>query len=286
MERASSLSGPKLTMQLDHVMVSLEPDAHRDVAASNFLANDFGRLRTKKAESSVAGGYTSIGVAGENTLVELFHGRVAGFGELRGGLVFSFETPGSVHMARELLEKRAGVPTRYELVTRVQPDSEDQQPWYHLLAVDVGQDSPLLLLLNEVTPEYLMSAGGKLGPGGELYRHAYLNAALGGAPSADLIFEDITSVTIRLRPERAGRVAAVLAAVGYQAENVGNDYVLSGAEVTLRLVTDSRKPEGVLELGIALTRAPKQPAAHRFGGTSELVLHDDATALWRFTPVD
>ena len=58
MERASSLSGPKLTMQLDHVMVSLEPDAHRDVAASNFLANDFGRLRTKKAESSVASGYT------------------------------------------------------------------------------------------------------------------------------------------------------------------------------------------------------------------------------------
>ena len=76
--------------RIDHVMVLLHEQAYLDVAANTFLRDEFARMHRKDADSSVAGKYATLGIAGENTLIELF-----GSAPLAGGLVFSFEEPGS-----------------------------------------------------------------------------------------------------------------------------------------------------------------------------------------------
>ncbi|HYS37073.1 MAG TPA: hypothetical protein VEO01_15745, partial [Pseudonocardiaceae bacterium] len=86
--------------RIDHVMVLLDEQAYLDVAANTFLREEFARMHRKDADSSVAGKYATLGIAGENTLIELF-----GSAPLAGGLVFSFEEPGSSPLARARLDE-------------------------------------------------------------------------------------------------------------------------------------------------------------------------------------
>src|SRR3954447_5146742 len=92
---ASTVGDTTPTARVDHVMVLLDGATHRDVASSAYLAERFARLRRKEAESSVAGRYSTLGVAGDATLVELFGTELPAQAPVTGGLVLSFEEPGS-----------------------------------------------------------------------------------------------------------------------------------------------------------------------------------------------
>lgn len=284
MKRAPSLPNVRPKPYLDHVMVLLDAAAHRDVLASRFLGERFGRVKGKKADSSVAGAYTTFGLAGENTLVELFGATMPGPVSLTGGLVFSFEVPGSSEPARELLAE-AGLVGHHQLVERTDDSSGERRPWYHLLSADLGAGSPLLLFLNEVTTEYFTGLGATPGPAGELRRRDYLDAALGAAAGPEHVLKDITGVTLRLRGDRAGRIATALAALGFDRDERADSIVVTGSGLALTLVPDESAPEGVTEIGMALTAAPERSQVHQFGDSSELVLGTDGTATWRFTPV-
>jgi hypothetical protein len=266
-------------------MVLLDPDAHRDVHACGFLGEQFARRKGKQADSSVAGAYSTLGLAGENTLVELFGTTMPGPVSLVGGLVFSFEVPGSAIEAQRLLADEANLPSHHELVYRAVDGTEDRQPWYHLLSADLGAGSPLVLFLNEVTPEYFAALGANPGPDGELRRREYLTAALGGPPSEEHLLRDITGVTVRLRPDRADRIGRALATLGFHREKQAGAAVVTGSGVAITLVAEESAPEGVTAIDLALSKAPEHPTTLRFGATSELELTGDATARWTFTPV-
>lgn len=258
-------------------MVLLDADTHAEIAESAFVAGEFGRLKQKKADSSVAGSYRTLGIAGRNTLVELFGGELGG-GGLRGGLVFSFEEPGSSKLARDLLAEE-GIPHHADLVRRSVPGEDEQQPWYHLIAVNVGDGSPFLLLLNEVTPEYFASLGAVTGEDGAMTRRAYLDAVL-GEPEPRLL-EDITGVTMRTTPDRARAIAAALTPFGYE-EREGDDVLeVSSPELTLRL--ERGEDERVTELTLALNPEVPRPAVREYRfGASELVF-ETTTARWTFS---
>jgi hypothetical protein len=266
-------------------MVLLDEDTYRNVAGCDFLPTQFSRVKPKTADSSVAGQYSTLGLAGTNTLLELFVGAVPGPRRYTAGLVFSFERPGAVPDAHRTLQERAGIPAHYQLVERTDPNGHTRRPWYHLLAPDLGGDSPLLLMLNQVTPEYYASLGAEPGPNGELRRSDYLDAVLaGGAPDGggDHLLGDLTGVTLRLRPPRADRLTAALTALGYRAQDGG----LRGPEFTVRLDLDETAPEGVTEVAMALTSTPVGPEELRFGEGCRLVLDPSGQARWSFTPAE
>jgi Family of unknown function (DUF5829) len=267
----------------DHVMVLLDEETHRQVLASDFLPEQFSPVQTKQADSSIAGQYATVGLAGTDTLLELFCGSMPGPTRYTAGLVFSFEWPGAVPEARRALLEQAGIGAHYQLVERVDPDTGTPQPWYHLLAPDLGPGSPLLVMLNQVTPEYYAKLGARPGPGGELLRRDYLAAALGG--EADLgrerMLGDIVGVRVRLRAARADRLSAVLTTLGYRAD-AGS---LHGPEFTVTLDADESAPEGVTEVTMALRHAPAERIDLRFGPESRLVLDPNGTATWSFTPI-
>ncbi|MBO4209342.1 hypothetical protein GSF22_25600 [Micromonospora echinofusca] len=257
------------------------------------LREQFARVKPKNVTSSIAGRYSALGVAGTNTLLELFDGALPGPRRLTGGLVFSFEHPGSVHRARELLDTGPGIGGEYELVTRTAADTGDVHPWYHMLRADLGADSPLLMFLNEVTGEYFDSVSARRGPDGELLRSGYLDAAFGTGTGDRRRLRDITAVTLRVRPPRAARMADALGALGYRATTSPPGrptdadeptYRISGPGVDITLVASTTGAEGVLDITTDLHEAPPQEQEFVFGDTSRLVLRPDGTAHWTFTP--
>ncbi|MEU0430687.1 DUF5829 family protein [Streptomyces sp. NPDC006290] len=267
-------------------MVLLDGAAHRDVSSSGFLARDFGRIKRKEAESSVAGQYSTLGVAGENTLIELFGSDMPGASPLTGGLVFSFEEPGSAERARALLDASGEVKYHHDLVRRSVEGTDEQQPWYHLISVDLGEGSPLLLFLNEVTPEYFHSLGARPAPDGKLPRKNYLDAALGAVAGGNRLMRDVTGVTLSVAAERGRRLADALAVFGYvDAETTSGVRELRGPGLTVRLETGEGL-EHVKEIEIGLDPEaydPSMPGEFRFGETSRLVIESSETARWSFT---
>lgn len=268
-------------------MVLLDGAAHRDVSSSGFLAERLGRIKRKEAESSVAGQYSTLGVAGENTLIELFGSDLPSASPLTGGLVFSFEEPGSAQRARALLDASGEVKYHHDLVRRTVEGTDEQQPWYHLISVDLGEASPLLLFLNEVTPEYFQSLGARPEPDGRLPRKSYLDAALGAATGGKGLMRDVTGVTLSVTAERGRRLADALAVFGYAgAETAPGVRELRGPGLTVRLETGGGM-ERVKEIKIGLDPEaydPSIPGEFRFGETSRLVIESANTARWSFTP--
>lgn len=270
------------TPLLDHVMVLLDDETYRDVASCDYLPERLCRIKTKTADSSVAGAYSTLGLAGRNTLLELFAGAIPGPRRFTGGLVFSFAFAGSAIEARRVLAEQAGIGAHYQLVTRADAESGEQRPWYHLLAPDLGADSPLLVMLNEVTPEYFTSLGASLGADGEMSRRDYLDAVLGGEPTPRQNLADLTGVTLRLRPGRVTRLREILCALGYQADG---DTVHGGA-FTVTFEADESAPEGVTEVRLALLDKPEEPVEFAFGAGARLSLAASGAATWTFTPIN
>ncbi|MFI1163599.1 DUF5829 family protein [Streptomyces sp. NPDC020801] len=287
MTSGSAASGRPVP-RLDHVMVLLDGAAHRDVSSSGFLAERFGRIKRKEAESSVAGQYSTLGVAGENTLIELFGSDMPSASPLTGGLVFSFEEPGSAERARALLDAAGEVRYHHDLVRRTVEGTNEQQPWYHLISVDLGEASPLLLFLNEVTPEYFQSLGARPEPDGRLSRKSYLDAALGAAAGGKGLMRDVTGVTLSVGAERGRRLADVLAVFGYVGAETAPGVLreLRGPGLTVRLETGDGM-ERVKEIEIGLNPEaydPSIPGEFRFGESSRLVIESAETVRWSFTP--
>lgn len=269
---------------LDHVVIMLDGEAYRDVLASEFLRKEFARFKVKRASSTLADAYTSAGVAGINTLMEFFDVAAPPVPGVRGGLVFSFEVQGSLKEARRRLEARAITELKCELVHRAVEGEVEKKPWYNLVRPDMGEGSPFLMMLGEVTPDYFDRIGARRGPNGELYRKGYLDAALGFGVSPQQCLRDVTEVTVRLCEDRVRRVSQTLEALGTTVKPESDGLVLKGPDLTLRLVPARSDPEGILSIRMALARRGEGHSSHCFGKTSTLTFEEGGTALWTFTP--
>ncbi|MFJ4679698.1 MULTISPECIES: DUF5829 family protein [unclassified Kitasatospora] len=271
--------------RIDHVMVLVGEDVLTAVDSNSFVEGRFGRVKRKVADSSVAGSYSTLGVAGRNTLVELFGSPMPSASPLTGGLVFSFEEPGSSPVAHRLLDE-AGLRHQHQLVTRADPGSGEQQPWYHLINADLGEGSRILLFLNEVTPEYFESLGAVPRPDGAMRRADYLDASLGTAEDGRLL-RDLTGVTLETGPERAERLAAVLGALGFERTAAADGAIrLSGEDFELVLNAGEGTTDRIAEirLSVAETAPGELPESVDFDGKSRILFEPRGAARWIFDP--
>jgi hypothetical protein len=263
-------------------MVRLDDEGYRAALAADFLARDFGRVRGKAADSSAAGMYTTLGVAGRNTLVELF-ARAYGLTAFTSALVFSFEEPGSSLATRQLLDEAAIVEYDHQVVYRAVEGTTEKLPWYDLIRLRLGDGSPLLVMLNEVRPSYLAALGGEVAPDDRLRRRDYLDVALGAPFDESQLLLDITGVTLNIDPTRAKRLTDALSLLGFTAVDGEQGPALISDDFTIRLRQD-RSPEGIVEISMALTRELEADLAVRFGKSSVLTVEAAGTARWEFTP--
>lgn len=285
-----SVLGPRRPLpRLDHVMVLLDGLTYRAIADSDFVGERFGRLQKKEADSSVAGQYTTLGVAGDNTLIELFGADLPAAVPLTGGLVFSFELPGSAARAQRLLDASGQVKYHHELVERAVAGEARRQPWYHLISVDLGEASPLLLFLNEVTPEYFAGLGAQPAPDGALRRRDYLDAVLGPAPAPPRLMRDIVAVRLLVDAERARRIADALTPFGFAAAESDGICELSGPDLTIELKVEESERGRISEIRMLVTGDvpyTDEQRRIRFGDHSVLTIEPGGLARWRFGPLD
>jgi hypothetical protein len=268
-------------LAMDHVMVLLDQATYQDVVDAEFLGTTFARRKHKQADSSIAGSYATLGLAGESTLIEFFGSTMPSSSPLTGGLVFSFERPGSSASARALLDQARPVGYHYDLVRRSVAGADESQPWYHLINVDLGVGSPLVLFLNEVTPEYFAAIGARPSPAGDLCRRNYLDAALGESHTGDRLLRDIVGVTLAVGHDRARSIAAALTRFGFVQSENADGIELVGPELTLRLrVPDHSVVERVTEIHLRLAGA--SVGEFRFGSASRLVIDSAESARWVF----
>ncbi|WP_163572848.1 hypothetical protein [Fodinicola feengrottensis] len=148
-------------------------------------------------------------------------------------------------------------------------------PWYRLLRPDLGEGTPVTLMVVQVAPEYYEHLGAVAAPDGRRSRSGYLDAVL-GAGTSEKALKDIVGVTVRVRADRAKRLAATLEAIGFSC--TGEENVLAGPDVTITLVVDETAPEGVVAMRNSL-RVPWEHGTQRFGAGCAL----DADG-WAFTP--
>jgi hypothetical protein len=268
--------------RIDHVMVLVDERVLLEAASNPLVEERLGRVRRKVADSSVAGPYSTLGVAGHHTLVELFGAALPAESPLTGGLVLSFEEPGSSQAAHALLDA-AGVRHQHQPVTRAAEDTGLQQPWSQLINADLGEGSRLLLFLNEVHPAYFASLGAVPAPDGSLRRGAYLDAVL-GSPAGERLLRDITGVTLAVTAERARRLAAVLGVLGYELLTGGASPVLRGEDFDIVLDIHENARERVEEIRLELTRdiPDDLPDVIPFGPSSRLVFDRPGGARWIF----
>jgi hypothetical protein len=269
-------------------MVLLDGPAHEAVSQAAFLRERFGRMKVKEADSSLAGQYSTLGIAGDSTLIELFGPGNPSFGTLAGGLVFSFEEVGSAQAARTALDACAGVQYHHDLVRRALPGTDAEQPWYQMISVALGAGSPLLLFLNEVTPEYFRGIGARPAADGALRRSEYLDATLGRA-DRPFLMQDVTGVTLSVSPERARKITDALTVFGYTAAEQPGCWELRGHDLVIRLQVDELAAERItgIQMRLAPGGADSLPARQfQFGSTSKLVIGMDGTAQWSFGPAD
>ncbi|PWW62467.1 DUF5829 family protein [Actinokineospora spheciospongiae] len=285
MTRAAAAVDNRPVPRLDHVMVLLDAETHRSIEETGFLAERLGRIKVKKADSSVAGQYSTLGIAGRSTLVELFGAEMPGSAPLSGGLVFSFEEPGSSPGARALLDATGTVRHHHDLVRRVVEGHEEPRPWYHLINVDLGAGNPLLLFLNEVTPEYFASLGAVAEPDGAMRRAAYLDAVLGRPADPASLLRDISGVTLLVGADRAAALAAALAPFGWVPTEGVEGTELVGPGLTIGLRVGDWPRERVAEIHLDLEPGAwtdDVPAELVFGPTSRLVFTGPTAATWHF----
>jgi Family of unknown function (DUF5829) len=278
------MSDEDICPHLDHVFLTVDLGAIKEMVGTEFLTSErFGRFRIKNATSTLIGPYRTANVAGRNTFIEFFPEDAPPFAGVRVGMVLSFDKVGQSPRAHERLTK-LGVPVQHELVRRSIDGHDEPQPWYHLLRPDFGADSPFTLFLSEITPEYFDRLGARRSPDGRQSREAYLAAAMKAPQLSAHCFDDLRHVVLRLRPARAEQLRKVLAALGYRSLP-DNPLRLEGPGASIELVADDHAPEGLLELGLSLTRPHiDPPRVYQFGSGSQLSLspNGEANAVWRF----
>jgi len=252
-------------VRLDRVVAMLDRTAYQATVNSEFLPT-FGRFTARDFETALPETPPGTALVGRNTVVELFDWGSAPRVGMTGGMVMSFCAPGAEQIARDRL-REAGVQFTHELVRRP-VDERKVLPCHHVIRPDLGPDSPFLLMITEVTPEYYAHVGAVPGPEGELTRSGYLDARLGCRPEPHHRMGDVIEVVYQLRPDRAERFGAVLGA-------------LHRPESDFTVTIQTGEPEGVL--GVTMTVSPGPDIVERFGDTSVLTVRGDI-ARWRFTP--
>ncbi len=269
---------------LDHTVVMLDDQAHQELLASELVRQQLGRFKIKTATSSLANTYESAGLAGARTLMEFFHVAAPPLPSLVGAVVLSFPQPGSLQKIRPLLETRLEHGIDYQMVTRTLVEDEEPRPWYQLIRPNLGENSPFLLMLAEVTADYFEHLGASSGPGGELHRHNYLTAALGSDHRPDYYLGDVSEVTINLEAQRAEILGTALVTLGYTAESNGVGICYRGPDITLRVVSSTTLREGIIAIATSLQRPKAAPIDYRFGTTTKLSFGSPNTGVWSFEP--
>ena len=264
---------------LNHLYVVPDPETYRALRDSEFLRDTFAvtEIRTTNRTDR---SYTGFYLYGDRTYFEFLDPTTsAGYEPGMSGIAFGFERVGGTKSVIAALEE-SEIQTFAAPITR--EFGGEQVPWFEVMGVQAASaQSKLSLFSLEYVPEFLdrfhpaaARTHRTIARSAVLHRYA---SSLGQERGAAL-FQDITSITLRVDQGESARVRDVCRTLGHQVSERDGGWLCRGPQFDLALVP-SEHPGRITAFEMRLRRPVEQEELH-FGNA---VLEVEAErAVFRF----
>lgn len=268
-------SNPVTPVYLNHLYIVLDKQTYDDIAASEFMRNQFADFEQKTTVASGGRSWTGTYIRGEQTYIELFNPEnKQGYKQGRSAIGFGVEQSGGIEIVQNQLS-RVGGKVEHGLNSR--KINEQEIPWFHLVYVEYPDStSEFVRWVMEYHKDYQGARYSDLKPGENgITRRQYLMRDY----KPERYLKNISEVTIALDKQEADRFTKELTAFNYKIETHGTMKICVGSDIKLIIVPKVDSTEGIKQIKMSLAREKKSQKIYKFG-THSILRFSGRTATW------
>lgn len=264
------------SVYLNHLYIVLDKQTYDDIAASEFLRNEFASFEQRTTMADGGRSWTGTYLRGEQTYIEFFNSENKQGVELaKSAIAFGVEEAGAIKLIQNQLNQVGGK-VGNELTTK--KIGERQVPWFYVVYVEYPKET---LEFDRWIMEYHKDY--------QRERYSDLKAEENGITRKQILMRDykperylrnISEITVALNEKEANRFTKELAAFNFKIETRGAKKVCFGSDIKLTIIPQT-ETEGIKELKITLSQKKKGQKTYKFGARSVLRFNGK-TAIWNF----
>lgn len=258
------------SVSLNHLNLVLDDATYNALAGSSFLRDSFAGSSFAVTAADGGDSWSGLYLFGEHTYVEFFSAKGARKGREVGdsAVGFAVEEPGGTHVLAEALRQSSGAHVQEGVRTKVLRGEE--VPWFKVATVVQPNSHPAFTdWVMEYDPGFMKHRYSDRKPEEDgITRRQYLERSF----RKDRLLGDVNEVDVALAPERADLFVRELRIFGYGVVSEGQETLLQGPDIRIRLVTRTGTRSGVVGFGMRLLRDVGSGATYRFGAGSTLTL--------------
>lgn len=270
---------PAPKVVLNHAYLVVDEKTYRDIAASDFLNNEFAGFAKRTTKTGEGRTWSGTYLYGERTYLEFFPPGALDTSETCG-IGFGVEESDGIKVVRERLARLAGKPVELTLKTRLR--DQHKIPWFYVTGLPAVSGATLETWVMEYHPEYLPTWNPVFPAGADpLSRRAYLADRY----KPDRLLQEIFGLTVALEEDEGKRLRDQLVALGYAVSPIAGGHLARGAGLEIVFLPATAEASGIIDVRMTLNRPKSGAKEYRFGPRSVLRFRDDKTASWTFQRV-
>lgn len=261
---------------LNHMNRVLDAETYHAIAAHPFIQNVF----ASTVQTTVNSGkqtWTGMYLFGEHTYIELF---ASGTGVQRppgsSALAFGVEATGDATTIHDRLQTLDATATH---TLRTRTLGTEDVPWFYQASRNASRFTDVVRSwVMEIHPDYMTTRFPDLdNTQNGIARHHYLHRIY----RPNRLLQDIRHLTVAVPAQEKDALLRELQAFGYTLTTEGLATHATGPGITLTLMPATETQQGIICIGLALTRPHQGPSRYQLG-QSTLQFHNDGTATWTF----
>lgn len=263
-----------------HIFLDVRPATYRAIQNSKFLSGPFAHAEAHSVPATkTTPGWSGFYVFGKHTYLEFFGASAT---QPLGASAMGFQIDRRADLAAIGQQIKAATKAPVVTSTQTRPIDGKVVNWFDSISADYGKNDNALTgsWVMAVYPDYVRRMKPSIEPHGdgvtteENEFHSY------GPDGDKKLFRDVLSVELELPEAEIERVSREFAAYGYRATKNGSASTFNGPDFAVILKPSAKRRSALYHL--ALHQAPQREESMRIGD-SELRLHRDKTAEWRFS---
>lgn len=273
-----AVAGPPV--YFTHILRNVQPATYQAIQRSPFLSGPFAHAEAHSVPATKSTpGWSGYYVFGKHTYLEFFSADAA-IGQPLNGTAMGFQIDRRADLAVVGQQIKAATKAPVATSTQTRPIDGKVVYWFDSVSPDYGKDDSAMSgsWVMAVYPDYVRRMKPSIEPHGdgvtteENEFHSY-------GPDGDRkLFKDVLAVELEIPAAEVARLSRELSAYGYRTSKNGDSTTFTGPDFAVILKASTHRSA---LYRLALHRAPQREESMRIGD-SELRLHRDKTADWRF----
>lgn len=265
-----------------HIFLDLKPATFEAIRTSRFLATTFSNAKGHSVPATRTGpGWSGFYIPGKHTYLEILR---AGHGpdDALGAVGLGFQIDRRADLAGVGRQLEAATGHRVDTATQTRPVDGKTVDWFDAVGADYGKDDHAMTSswVMAIYPGYVRRIRPTIEPAdGDAVTTAENEFHSYGPDGDGKLFKDVASIALEISAAEKDRLSRELAAYGYRAVKSGVSSTFAAPDLTVVLTASAARRSALYRL--VLNKAPAKDETMRLGN-SELTLHRDKTAVWRF----